>query len=80
MRPICVKCGEVMDVKKNGVAVIGRKHNMLRYGDRYACQQCDTEIVTGFGEAIYSKEVVKDFEEGIDKIRKRVEELVIIDE
>lgn len=50
---VCVSCGAFMRVKKNGVTVEEQTEDSQPYklwdADLYACPQCGTEVITGFG-------------------------------
>lgn len=60
LRPVCVKCGVEMICARNDFLVVhftdnDRKKGVdsMRYGDKYRCEECGTEIVTGYGDVIF---------------------------
>jgi hypothetical protein len=57
MRPVCVPCGRIMVVKKNGFAFIEtmrvaeEQHPYkLWVGDLMECQSCGAEVISGVGD------------------------------
>ena len=57
MRPVCINCNHEMRPILNGAVVVhfmdnDKAHGIdyVVYGDKYRCEECDVEIVTGFGD------------------------------
>lgn len=58
MNPVCVKCGRIMRVKRNGVCALEKVGPNARpyrifYADLKQCPECEAEILSGFGLPIY---------------------------
>ena len=59
MRPICIKCNREFRVKRNGVLVHVGNQNYFS-ADLWECPQCDTEIISGYGNDFFNVENPKD--------------------
>ena len=61
----CAKCGKELRCEKNDVALVhfidnDRKKGIdaIRYGDRYRCPKCSTDVVIGLSiEQIYGYDI-----------------------
>ena len=59
---VCPECGEIMEVKKNGVVV--RMRNYLGYfrADLYECPICGKQVLTNFGSEFFDYDGYIDFD------------------
>lgn len=50
-RPFCVKCSIRMNCVKNQVYLV-HKNDFVQESDLYECPNCQTQILTGYGQPI----------------------------
>lgn len=53
-RIMCYKCGEWLEVKKNGVKVRPKNYYGYFHADLFYCPKCGLKVLGGFGSEIVS--------------------------
>ena len=59
---ICPECGEIMQVKKNGVVVKMKNYSGFFRADLFQCPKCGKQILAGFGSEYFDHEGKVDFD------------------